>query len=194
MKKRAFTAAVVLAAGLAVTACSGQGAQESSAAAETTAEEIGADETTVSAAETEETSKEAATEASTDAIEINSDESSATGDELTGVELKALYQGFGESVQIAVKDKSLEELAELMTYPSYIGVDGGVTVNDEAQLSDIGADKIFTDELVAAVENADIASIEVSEAGFVIGDPSGKPNITLGLGEDGTMGITGINY
>lgn len=44
------------------------------------------------------------------------------------------------------------------------------------------------------MKGADLDSIEVSKAGFVVGDPSGNPNVIIGLGSDDTIGITGINY
>lgn len=189
MKRRKLTAAAVLvAAGLALTACGSKEAETTAAsAAETVAE------TTSEAAEesTEAVSSEAASAETTSA---EAAEETETTDALTEAELKGLYEAFGESVKMAVKNKSMAELAELTAYPLYIGIDGGLTIQNEEELLALDGSKIFTDELMKAVEDADLASIEVSEAGYVIGDASGTPNVTVGLDADGAMGITGINY
>lgn len=115
-------------------------------------------------------------------------------DELSEEELAGLYHAFGESLQAVIGKKSMEDMAELLGYPCYVGIDDGVVVENKEQFLALDADKVFTDELVSAVENADLDAIEVSEAGFVVGDPSGKPNVAIGLDSNGTIGITGINY
>ncbi len=167
-----FMAAAMIAAG-SMSACS------SSQPAETTAAE-----TTVAETTAEETTVEETTEAA-------SEESS---DELSDEEMKSLYVAFAESLQNVIDEKDLSQIAELMTYPAYIGIDDGVVVESEEDFLKLDADKVFTDELIKAVEEADLDATEVTEAGFVVGDPSGKPNVTFGLGEDGKLGITGINY
>ena len=158
-----MTAALV--ASFAVTACSGQ-------TAETTAAESSSE---ANAAES--------------ADEINA----SAGDTISEEELAGLYEAVAESAKLAVKDKSMDELAELVGYPCYVSIDGGTTVNDEAEFLSLDASKIFTDAFVKAVEDADLSKIEVTEASFVVGDPSGKPNITIGLDESNAIGITGIN-
>lgn len=115
-------------------------------------------------------------------------------DELSEEELAGLYHAFGESLQAVIGKKSMEDMAELLGYPCYVGIDDGVVAENKEQFLALDADKVFTDELVSAVENADLDAIEVSEAGFVVGDPSGKPNVAIGLDSNGTIGITGINY
>lgn len=115
-------------------------------------------------------------------------------DEISEEELAGLYHAFGESLQAVIGKRSMEDLAELLGYPCYVGIDDGVVVENKEQFLALDADKVFTDELVNAVENADLDAIEVSAAGFVVGDPSGKPNVTIGLDSNGTIGVTGINY
>lgn len=115
-------------------------------------------------------------------------------DEISEEELADLYHSFGESLQAVIGKRSMEDMAELLGYPCYVGIDDGVVVENEEQFLALDADKVFTDELVNAVENADLDAIEVSAAGFVVGDPSGKPNVTIGLDSNGTVGVTGINY
>lgn len=115
-------------------------------------------------------------------------------DEISEEELAGLYYAFAESLQVVVSEKSMEDMSELLGYPCYVGIDDGIVVEDKEQFLALDVDKVFTDELVNAVENADLDAIEVSEAGFVVGDPSGKPNVTIGLDSNDTIGITGINY
>ena len=132
--------------------------------------------------------------AETTAAAESTDETNASvSDTISEEELAGLYEAVAESAKLAVKDKSMDELAELVGYPCYVSIDGGTTVNDEAEFLSLDVSKIFTDAFVKAVENADLSKIEVTEAGFVVGDPSGKPNITIGLDENNAIGITGIN-
>lgn len=115
-------------------------------------------------------------------------------DELSEEELLELYHAFGESLQAVIGERSMEDMAELLVYPSYVGLDDGVIVENKEQFLALDADKVLTDELVNAVENADLDAIELYEAGYVVGDPDGTPSVTIGLDVNGTMGITGINY
>ena len=173
MKKRlCVLMAAAMLASVGVTACS-------SKPAETTAEETAVEETTA-----EETSE----------AEESSEVEESAEDELSDEELTALYQGFAESLQKVIGQKDLNQLAELVVYPCYVGIDDGVVVENEDEFLALDAEKVFTDELITAVEDADLENTEVTEAGYVVGDPSGKPNVTFGLDAEGTMGITGINY
>lgn len=163
-------------AGTSLTACSSKPAETT--AAETTAEAIESTENQATEAEAE-----------TEEAEENAEEETVSEAELT-----SLYRDFAESLQNVIGEKDMEDLAELMVYPSYIGIDDGVVVESEEDFLALDADKVFTDALIAAVEAADVDAIEPVEAGFVVGDESGTPNVTFGLDEEGTMGIVGINY
>ena len=57
----------------------------------------------------------------------------------------------------------------------------------------LGADQVFTDELLASVEEADMSGQEPSMAGFVVAGESGRPNIIFGV-VDGKLAVTGMNY
>ena len=159
-------------AGTSLTACSSKPAETT--AAETTAEAVESTENEATEAEAEEAETEEET--------------------VSEAELTDLYRDFAESLQNVIGEKDMEDLAELMVYPSYIGIDDGVVVESEEDFLALDADKVFTDALIAAVEAADVDAIEPVEAGFVVGDESGTPNVTFGLDEEGTMGIVGINY
>ena len=62
----------------------------------------------------------------------------------------------------------------------------------EEEFLAIGAENLFTDELVSSVEAADIDHFEPSMAGFSISDGS-SANINFGV-SDGVLAVTGINY
>lgn len=53
--------------------------------------------------------------------------------------------------------------------------------------------KVFTDELVASVKNADDSGFEPCMAGFMLMKDAGMPSISFGV-QNGKLGITGINY
>lgn len=199
-KRMMMTAAAIL-AGLAITACGNQAAESaasSSAAASVAASEAASEDASESASDAEAASSEVAAseaEESSAAAEAESQSSALkVSDDISDEQLKELYHAFGESLQIAMADKSMTELSELMSYPCYIGIDGGVTVKDEAEFMELDANKLFDPALLEAVAQANLDAIEVTEAGYVVGDPSGTPNVTIGLDENGAIGITGINY
>lgn len=100
---------------------------------------------------------------------------------------------FGTRVKDAVAAQDLEALADLTAYPVYVGfTDGSVSVESREEFVELGAERIFTPELVESVENADVDSLTPSMAGFVLAADS-KPNIIFGV-VDGELAIQGINY
>lgn len=121
-------------------------------------------------------------------------ESEDPGEPLSVSETTELYRGFARSLQRIIASKNMNDLAEFLVYPSYIGIDDGITVQNKSEFLALDPEKVFTDALIQAVQSADIDSIELVEAGFIVGDPSGRPAITIGLDAAGSMGITGINY
>ncbi len=179
-----------LIAAASMTACSGKPAETATAessADSTASEESTADSSTgtdTTGSETDETQETAA------GTETENDENETLSEE----EITELYRGFARSLQNSISSKNMNDLAELLVYPSYIGIDDGIVVNNRAEFLALDADKVFTDALIEAVKSADVASTELTEAGFIVGDPSGKPAVTFGLDKEGSIGITGINY
>lgn len=99
---------------------------------------------------------------------------------------------FAEKIQKATADRNLEALAELTEFPVYVGLpDVGVVETKEDFLA-IGAENIFTDELVASVEAADIENLQPSMAGFSLSHGE-RANINFGVA-DGVLAVRGINY
>lgn len=173
----AAAAAMVLATG-----CSSdgqQGTETASAAQETEAAETTAvsQETTAPETEQEAAQEETASKNYEDNFAVSAEDAAA----------------FGRQVKAAVAEKDLEKLADLTAYPVYVGFpEGSVTVESREDMIALGADKIFTQELVDSVGAADENALTPSMAGFVLSD-GGTANIIFNV-RDGKLGIAGINY
>lgn len=99
---------------------------------------------------------------------------------------------FAEQIKDVTAEKNLDGLAELTSFPVYVGLeDVGVVETKEAFLQ-LGAESVFTKELMESIEKAAIDSLLPSMAGFSISD-GGKANINFGV-VNGKLAITGINY
>lgn len=99
---------------------------------------------------------------------------------------------FANEVQKVTAKKDLEGLAALTSFPVYVGLPGVGVVETKEDFLKLGADTIFTEELLISVANADIDHFEPSRAGFSISN-GGKANINFGV-RDGVLSINGINY
>ena len=100
---------------------------------------------------------------------------------------------FGTQVKEAVAAQDLEALADLAAYPLYVGfTDGSVNVTSREEFVALGAERVFTPELVESVGNADVNSLSPSMAGFVLSSNDG-PNIIFSV-VNGSLAIQGINY
>ena len=105
----------------------------------------------------------------------------------------AAVTDFAKQIQAAVADQDLEALADLASYPMYIGfTDGGQSVESREDSIALGADRIFTEELRAEISGADTEGLEASMAGFSL-SASGRPNVIFGVA-DGRLAIVGMNY
>lgn len=98
---------------------------------------------------------------------------------------------FAERIKTAVSEQDLEALADLASYPMYMGIAEG-TVSSREDFVALGAEKVFSKELVTAVEEADMENLSAGKAGFILSN-GGKANIIFGV-SDGELAITGINY
>ena len=100
---------------------------------------------------------------------------------------------FGTRVKDAVAAQDMEALADLTAYPVYVGfTDGSVSAASREEFVALGAERIFTPELVESVGNADMNSLSPSMAGFVLSTDDG-PNIIFSV-VNGSLAIQGINY
>lgn len=99
---------------------------------------------------------------------------------------------FAGKVKEAAAQKDLEALAELTAFPVYVGLPDAGVVETREDFLNLGAEAVFTDELLESVEKADIENFQPSMAGFSISD-GGTANINFGVA-DGKLAINGINY
>ncbi len=105
----------------------------------------------------------------------------------------AAVTAFAEEIKGAVADKDVEALADLVAFPIYLGsTDGGESVETREEFVALGADRIFTEELMSEIAEADTEGLSPSMAGFSL-SKSGRPNIIFGVSE-GRLAVVGINY
>lgn len=101
---------------------------------------------------------------------------------------------FGGKIKEAVAGKDIEKLADLTTFPVYVGLtEEGAVVETREDFIALGAEELFTDEMVKSIAGADEKNLSPSMAGFTLYDGEGAPSITFGV-QDGRLGICGINY
>lgn len=156
-----------------------------------------AEETTAGEAETVEESvaEEAATEAVTEenaAAEEAADEQTGGYEDNFAVDGDAAAEYAGK-IKAAVAEQNLEALAELAAYPVYVGfADGGTPVNSKEEMLALGAERVFTPEMVESIAGADESTLSPSMAGFAL-SKDGRPNIIFGVVE-GRLAIVGMNY
>ncbi len=100
---------------------------------------------------------------------------------------------FARKIKEVVANQDIEGLANLIAYPVYVGFeDEGISVNSKEEMLALDAEKIFTSEMMASIENADETTLSPSKAGFALYAENG-PNIIFGV-VDGKLAIRGINY
>lgn len=101
---------------------------------------------------------------------------------------------FGGKIKEAVAGKDIEKLADLTTFPVYVGLtEEGMVVETWEDFIALGAEKLFTEEMVKSIAGADEKSLSPSMAGFTLYDGDDAPSITFGV-QEGRLGISGINY
>lgn len=101
---------------------------------------------------------------------------------------------FGKRIKDVVAAKDLEGLADLTAFPTYAGfTEGGKMIETREAFIALGADKIFTAELLDSIAAADESSLSPSMAGFALSKEKGAPNVVFGV-RDGKLAINGINY
>lgn len=99
---------------------------------------------------------------------------------------------FAKKVKDAVAKKDLEALAELTAFPVYVGLPDVNVVDTKEDFLKLGAETVFTEELLKSIEMADIEAFQPTMAGFSITD-GGTANINFGV-RDKVLAINGINY
>lgn len=214
MKKRGYVLGVMFGMAVAMTACTAKAPAETTVAAEESIEETTIEiESETEEAETAEMkeltpaseaaeSKEQKTEetkAAEEKVEEKAEPAAkAVQENAGGYEDNFAVDGsassaFGKKIKDAVADKDLEALADLTSFPVYVGFkDGGKVVESRDAFIALGADSIFTAEMLDSIAGADETALSPSMAGFVLQTGDG-PNIIFGV-VDGKLGIVGMNY
>lgn len=203
MRKSKFTAAAVImgiaVTGLAMTGCAGKTEPAETTAAQETAkmEELqpaeSMEETEAKTeAAGEETKSENAEAAEKPQAEARAENGSTGGYEDNFAVDRAAAAEFAAQIKEAVAAKDLDALAELTAFPVYVGLPDVGAVETKEDFLALGADAVFTDELVSSVANADTENMQPSMAGFSISD-GGRANINFGV-RDGVLAVSGINY
>ena len=206
MRKSKFTAAAVImgiaVTGLAITGCAGktEPAETTADTGDSKMEELQPAETAESMEETEakteaaeeETKSESAEAAGKPQAEAQAENGSAGGYEDNFAVDSAAAAEFAAQIKEAVAAKDLDALEELTAFPVYVGLPDVGAVETKEDFLALGADAVFTDELVTSVANADTENMKPSMAGFSISD-GGKANINFGV-RDGVLAVSGINY
>ena len=105
---------------------------------------------------------------------------------------KEAAKAFAQKVKDAAAEKDLEALAELTAFPVYVGLPDVDVVETREDFLKLGADEVFTDDLLESIEKADIDDLQPSMAGFSVSDGR-TANINFGV-VDGVLAINGINY
>ena len=144
----------------------------------------------------QETTPETEQTAETDAAEETtggSEENTQSYEDNFAVDSEAAA-AFAGKIKEAVPAKDMEALADLTSYPVYVGLPDteGIVETREDFLA-LGADQVLTHELMDSVAAASVDNFTPSMAGFVVAGENGRPNIIFGVVE-GKLAITGINY
>ena len=149
--------------------------------------EDAAKETEDTQAQTEETETEAQTK------ETEAQTEAAGGYEDNFAVDSTAAADFARQIQAAVSEQDLEKLADLTAFPVYVDLpDGGKGITSREEFLELGADQIFTKELMDSVAAADVDALTPSMAGFVLSD-GGTANIIFAV-SDGALTVVGINY
>ena len=203
MKFRRLLLAAGLTAVMVMAGCDQDSAEDTAAQETEQTEDVSTEETE----QTEDTAESVQEDVSTAEADSQTDAGDSqeenTGAENAGEEQtyednfavdSEAVSAFADRIKEAVAAKDMEALADLTSFPVYVGIpdtEGVVETRDDFLA--LGADQVLTDELLESVASADMSGQEPSMAGFVVAGESGRPNIIFGV-VDGRLAITGINY
>ena len=195
MKKMRLVLAGILTA-FCLTACGGQATSEEIIEMPEAAEQ----EETETAAPAEEEAAVSGETAETPAEQESDAEDSAPAEEgqtsggLDNFDVdQEEVEAFAEKIKEAVAAQDLEALADLTSFPVYVGVSENGVVETREDFLALGADTVITPELQEAVEGTDVTALSASMAGFTMMTEGVSGSITFSMTEDG-LAITGINY
>ena len=198
MKFRRLLLAAGLTAVMVMAGCGQDSAKDTAEQETEQTEEVSTEETEQTEDAAESTPEDESTAEADSQTDAGDSQAENAGEEQTyednfAVDSEAV-SAFADKIKEAVAAKDMEALADLTSFPVYVGIpdtDGMVETRDDFLA--LGADQVLTDELLESVASADMSGQEPSMAGFVVAGESGRPNIIFGVVE-GKLAITGINY
>ena len=101
----------------------------------------------------------------------------AAADEATALGDKDALYTVGQAL-LAVRDKNLDALAGMATYPLYLGLASGNEVdNKDELLQKYTAEQIFTDAVCESVLHADLLTLTAADGNLVVSADGGRPNM-----------------
>lgn len=101
----------------------------------------------------------------------------AAADEATALGDKDALYTVGQAL-LAVRDKNLDALAGMATYPLYLGLASGNEVdNKDELLQKYTAEQIFTDAFCESVLHADLLTLTAADGNLVVSADGGRPNM-----------------
>lgn len=168
---------------LSLTACGQKNGTEVDSTTEITQENTKATEPTTEIASTEQTTPAdtAQTESKTwDGYEDNFAVESET------------VAAYAKLIKEAIAEKDIEKLADLTFFPVYVALSENPVVNTREEFIALDTEKLFSEEMLTSIADADESSLSPSMAGFTLCGSNGAPSITFGV-QDGKLGIKGIN-
>ena len=197
MKKHVLLAAALCMTAVMVTACGSKSTQETTAAVETSAAETTKPDLSNVDPKMAEGPGAFETDESSEGVQVEeiSDEEMAKLQSQAAAQLeKTDYKSYAKEIIAIVKSKDMEGLADHIDFPTFVScvkTNGGM-VDTKEDFMKLDPVEIFSDEMVEAISNVDVDSLEPVMAGIVLGD--GTPDIILGITADGELAITGMNY
>ena len=197
MKKHVLLAAALCMTAVMVTACGSKSTQETTAAVETSVAETTKPDLSNVDPKMAEGPGAFETDESSEGVQVEeiSDEEMAKLQSQAAAQLeKTDYKSYAKEIIAIVKSKDMEGLADHIDFPTFVScvkTNGGM-VDTKEDFMKLDPVEIFSDEMVEAISNVDVDSLEPVMAGIVLGD--GTPDIILGITADGELAITGMNY
>ena len=198
MKKMRLVLAGILTA-FCLTACGGQANMATTVETIDMSKNTEQDETETAAPEEEEAAvsgetAETPAEQESDAEDSAPSEEGQTSGGLDNFDVdQEEVEAFAEKIKEAVAAQDLEALADLTSFPVYVGVSENGVVETREDFLALGADTVITPELQEAVEGTDVTALSASMAGFTMMTEGVSGSITFSMTADG-LAITGINY
>ena len=146
------------------------------------------------AKETESTTETAQTEPVTSTTATDTESIAWDGYEDNFAVESETAAAYAKLIKEAVAEKNIEKLADLTSFPVYVGLSKeNPVIYTREEFVAIDVELLFSEEMVNSIAGADENGLNPSRAGFNLYGSNGAPSITFGV-SNGKLGISGINY